>query len=95
MNEGNTADETVFELIARAAPGKIDRAAVNPELNLRRDLGLDSLGLSTLLFNVGEELGIDPDDLIEMLTDQPIATVGDVVALGRKITRGAIQGPPT
>jgi acyl carrier protein len=94
-NESGMLDETVFALIASAAQGKIDRANLTTELNLRRDLGLDSLGLVTLIFKVGEELGKDPDDLIEMLTDHPINTVGDVVALSRTIARGATQEAPT
>ncbi len=71
---------------ARAAPGKLERGSLAPTLSLRRDLGLDSLGLATLLFRFGEELGTDPDALLEMLSDEPINTVADLMALGAKIT---------
>ena len=86
MDEGNPIQEKVFALVAEAAPGKLAHAALTPALSLRRDLGLDSLGLATLLFRFGEELGTDPDALLEMLSEEPINTLGDMMALGARIT---------
>lgn len=75
----------VFALVVQAAPSKVREGEVTPELSLRRDLGLDSLGLATLLFNLGEELGVDPNDLIEMMADTPVNTVADLIALGGRV----------
>jgi acyl carrier protein len=82
-------EQTVDELVARAAPAKAAGLTLGPDVNLRRDLGLDSLGLVTLIFSVAEALGKDPDDLVEMLTERSINTVGDLVSLARDIVSGA------
>jgi acyl carrier protein len=81
--------EQVASLVAQAAQGKIGPEAITPELSLRRDLGLDSLGLSTLLLRLGEELGTDPDAFIEMLLESPVNTVADMMALGERVKAGA------
>jgi acyl carrier protein len=82
-------EEQVAVLVVQAAQGKIGPEAVTPELSLRRDLGLDSLSLSTLLLRFGEELGTDPDAFIEMLLESPVNTVADMVALGERVQVGA------
>jgi acyl carrier protein len=89
MDDGKRIAEKVFTLVAQAAPGKIDHDAITPALSLRRDLGLDSLGLATLLFRLGEELDADPDELLELLSAEPINTVADMVALGVRLTARA------
>jgi acyl carrier protein len=93
MDEGKRLEEKVFLLVAQAAPAKAS-GGLRAEMSLRRDLGLDSLGLATLLFHLGEELGTDPDDLVEMLAGEPINTVADIVALGARVTQSASGGPP-
>jgi acyl carrier protein len=83
-------EETIFSVIVRVLPpGKFEATTLRPEMNLRRDLGLDSLGMVALLTRCGEELGIEPDDLIESIAVEQINTVGDVVAMGAKLTKGA------
>jgi acyl carrier protein len=79
-------EEKVFAIVAGAAPAKVGGSTLGAALSLRRDLGLDSLGLATLLFNLGEALGVDPNDLIESIADTPVNTVGDLLALGARIT---------
>jgi acyl carrier protein len=88
----NDLEERVEALVAQAASARGVVVALGPEVSLRRDLGLDSLGLATLLFNFGEELGVDPNDLIEMIADHPVNTLADMMALGQKATRGAQEG---
>ena len=90
--EHRELEEKVYRLVTQAAPEKVAGIALGPELSLRRDLGLDSLGLATLLFNLGEELGIDANDLIDLLADAPANSVGDLVALGVRITSGSTEG---
>jgi acyl carrier protein len=92
MDQGNQLEESVIGLVVQAAPGKIDRGSIKPTSSLRRDLGLDSLGLATLLFRFGELLGVDPDELLEMLADEPVQTVADLVALGARVTSGTREG---
>jgi acyl carrier protein len=76
-------DDRLVCLIAEAA--KIEPAAVNAEMNLRTDLGLDSLTLVALLMRCGEELGIDPDELIERVPVHEIRTVADLIGMGARL----------
>jgi acyl carrier protein len=88
----NHLEERVNALVAQAASARGTVVALSPEVSLRRDLGLDSLGLATLLFNFGEELGVDPNDLIEIIADNPVNTLADMVALGRRALDAATEG---
>jgi acyl carrier protein len=72
--------EAIYILIAQA--GKVDRVSIRLEMNLRTDLGLDSLTLVSLMMRCGEELGIDPDELIERVPVEKISTVADLLAMG-------------
>jgi acyl carrier protein len=78
----------VLNLVAQSAPGVVDEGALRAGVRLRRDLGFDSLKLVGLLFELAERLGVDPDDLLETMSDAPIDTVGDLVSLGARIQRG-------
>ena len=89
MFDGKHIEETVSALIVDVTQGKVGPDQVTPELSMRRDLGLDSLGLSTLLLRFGEALGQDPDEFIELLLETPINTVADIIALGERARRGA------
>jgi acyl carrier protein len=71
--------DALLSIIAQA--GKIERSSLSTATNLRRDLGLDSLALVSLLMRCGEELGIDPDELIETVPVEKINTVGDILAM--------------
>ena len=42
-----------------------------------------------------DELGVDPDELIETLAVDRIRTVGNVVAMGAPATGAAAEGPGT
>ena len=56
-----------------------------PTLSLRRDLSVDSLSLVALTLRLGDELEVD---LTERGIDlSRLDTVGDLVSLGRLITR--------
>jgi len=101
MNEGSETQELhgrVFALVMGALPSGSDRDTITGETNLRLGLGLDSLAMASFLFRCGEGLGVDPNDLIELLAEAPIQTIGDVVALGVRVSSqasaGAVPGAP-
>jgi len=64
------------------------REQVTMESQLRTDLGLDSLRMVAFLFRCGEELGVDPNDLLEAIAAEGIRTVGDVVTLAKRLAGG-------
>jgi acyl carrier protein len=78
-------EKTVFAVVAASVPEGARGKVLGVEVSLRRDLGLDSLGLLALLNRVAEALGTDPDELLEAVAETRVATVGDVVALGERL----------
>lgn len=57
----NTAltDEAICRLIGTVAPGAAAKPGITPEMSLRADLGIDSMGLMSLVFMLEEKTGID------------------------------------
>jgi len=87
MDDVKRLEDAVFVLLGQTLARPLDRAAVTPDTNLRKDLGLDSLALAMLLVRFGEEeLGVDPDDIIERIAVDRIHTVGDVVAMAAQLS---------
>ncbi len=80
MEDPKEIEARVFARVVEAVPPTFDREKVAPGTNLRRDLGLDSLGLAAFLFRCGEALDVDQDELIEVLSATPVHTIGDAVA---------------
>jgi acyl carrier protein len=91
MEDRKQLEATIFAQVVAAVPS-LDQGGVTASTNLRRDLGLDSLGLASFLFRCGEALEIDENDLIEALAGAPLQTVGDVVALCAGLSHGASGG---
>jgi acyl carrier protein len=74
------------ERIAKLALEYAQSPAVVPladTLSLRRDLGIDSLSMVSLVLRVGDVADVD---LLELDIDMTrLDTVGDLVALGRRL----------
>jgi acyl carrier protein len=78
-------EDKVFALIAEAVSGKFKKTRITPETNLQKELGLDSLGMLSLVFRFEELYGID---IAQMGVDVNIAklkTVADLLTVGREI----------
>lgn len=70
-------DERVLRLIGNMCRAPTAPSALHPGLMLRHDLGIDSIGLVTVMFQFEEEFGVD---LVAMEVDlSGIETVGDVL----------------
>jgi acyl carrier protein len=95
MKDGKQLQWAVLALVSPLAPSTVDLAAVGADVSLYRDLGVDSLGLADLVVRFARWLGVEPDDLVEAIGDQPVQTLADLVALGVKINRGAGEGFPS
>jgi acyl carrier protein len=85
METGAQFEETIMALIAQGVPGKFKKTRMTKESILQKELGLDSLGLLSLVFRFEELYGLD---LAQMGIDVNIAklkTVGDIIETGRHI----------
>lgn len=78
-------DETVIALIAEAVPGKFKKTRITNETNLQRELGLDSLGMLSLVFRFEELYGVDIAQTGIEINIAKLKTVGDIIAVGRDV----------
>ena len=76
-------------LIVEAAPAKYKKVAIDPETRLKQDLGIDSIGLISVLFRFEKTFGVslNPDDVAATLED--LRTFGDAVRMGQEIIEAA------
>jgi acyl carrier protein len=81
----DAAEEQVTRLLAGYAQRPLG-ARPDLRLSLRDDLGIESLSLVSLVVRLGDELGVDASD--DALDLSGLATVGDLVALARRLGSG-------
>jgi acyl carrier protein len=83
------AEEQVTRLLSGYAQKPLGPRP-DPRLSLRDDLGIESLSLVSLVVRLGDELGVDAaDDALDLAG---LATVGDLVALARRLGDGRTVG---
>ncbi|NMO18466.1 acyl carrier protein [Pyxidicoccus fallax] len=82
-------DEKVLALIAEAIPGPLRKTRITPELMLRNDLGIDSLGIAALVFRLEEAFGIEIGDQALDLNVSQMRTVADALNASRQIVSRA------
>jgi acyl carrier protein len=78
-------DEKIVALIAEAVPGKFKKTRITGETNLQKELGLDSLGMLSLVFRFEELYSIDIAQMGIEINIAKLKTVADIVAVGRDI----------
>ena len=84
MDDSNY-EEKVLALIAEAVPARLRKPKITPDLRLQLDLGLDSIGMLALLFRFEQAFGIDLATVDIRITLGQMKTVGDALAVGRKV----------
>lgn len=76
-----TVEEQIYEIIARRM--KRDINELRGDMNLKKDLGADSIDTVEIVFEIEELYGVDvPDDLAETINtiDDAVAVIVDSVA---------------
>jgi len=92
MHDRQQLEERILTLISQFSKGTktVPRpATITPDLNLRSDLGFDSLGLVSLLTRFGEEIDVEPDELVETLAEAKLDTVADLLTIAHGLKRVA------
>jgi acyl carrier protein len=82
-------DQQIVTLIAGAVPGKFKKTRITPETRLQAELGLDSLGVLSLVFRFEELFGIDLAKMNIKVNVSQLKTVGDIIDSSRKILEQA------
>jgi acyl carrier protein len=83
-------DEKIMALIAQAVPGKFKAARIVRETHLQKELGLDSIGMLSLVFRFEEMFGIDIAQLGIDINIAKLKTVEDLLAAAHDIMNKAM-----
>jgi len=89
MDVQENFDQQIVTLIAGAVPGKFKKTRITPETRLQAELGLDSLGVLSLVFRFEELFGIDLAKMNIKVNVSQLKTVGDIIDSSRKILEQA------
>jgi len=88
-------EERMLSLIAEAVPARRRKAALDPELSLQRDLGLDSIAMLALLFRFEQAFEVDLSSVDVGLSIGRMRTVADALEVGRQVLARAEQADGT
>jgi acyl carrier protein len=78
-------DERILGLIAEAIPGKFKKVKLTKETHLQKELGLDSIGMLSLVFRFEESFCIDIAQMGIEINIAKLKTVGDLLDASRDI----------
>ncbi|HET9284847.1 MAG TPA: phosphopantetheine-binding protein [Candidatus Angelobacter sp.] len=85
MDIDTTIDEKIMGLIAESVPSKFKKNTITPATHLRRELGMDSIGILSFVFRFEKAFGIDLSKTNFHVDMSEIRTAGDAVNLARKV----------
>jgi acyl carrier protein len=85
-------DEQIMGLIASGVAGKFKKVKITRETSLQKELGLDSIGMLSLVFRFEELFGIDIAQLGVEINVAKLKTVEDLIAAARSIMSKAQVG---
>ncbi|MCK7624969.1 acyl carrier protein [Streptomyces sp. RS10V-4] len=80
MNKGPVTDEAICRIIGSVIPKAAAQGGVTPEMDLRADLGIDSLALMSIVFVLEEQVGIDAFSKVEQFVGaEAVSDIIDIV----------------
>jgi acyl carrier protein len=82
-------DEKILSLIAAGVPGKFKKVKLARETHLQKELGLDSIGILSLVFRFEETFGIDIAQMGVEINVTKLRTVDDLLEASRSIMEKA------
>lgn len=85
-------DEQIMGLIASGVAGKFKKVKITRTTSLQKELGLDSIGMLSLVFRFEELFGIDIAQLGIDINVAKLKTVDDLIATARDIMSKAQVG---
>lgn len=85
-------EDRILQLIAQAVPSRFRKAKITKDMVLRKDLGIDSLGMVALMYRIEESFGVDLGELGPGVNLSQLRTVGDTIAVSRELVRRASSG---
>jgi acyl carrier protein len=83
-------DEKIKALVAEAVPGKFKKTKIVRETHLQKELGLDSIGMLSLVFRFEELFSVDIAQLGIDINVAKLKTVNDLLAAAHDIMNKAM-----
>ncbi len=75
-------DQAVCQIIGTVIPRSAAKGGITPSMNLRTDLGIDSVGLMSIVFVLEEQVGIDAFSHVQEFIDAEY--VSDIIEIVRQ-----------
>jgi acyl carrier protein len=72
-------DAAICRIVAGAVPRAAAKGGVTPSMSLQGDLGVDSVGLMSIVFLIEEQTGIDAFDYVQDFISAEY--VSDIIAI--------------
>jgi len=92
-NVDNQLEAQVLAVIAEILPAKSKNVEITPKVRLKRELGIDSLGVLRLILRLEQAMKIDLAGIWQNFDFSQIRTVQDVIEFSREMAqRAARQG---
>lgn len=86
-------DEKIMALIAEAVSGKFRKTKITGATHLQKELGMDSIGMLSLIFRFEELFGLDIAQLGIDINVAKLKTVDDLLAAAHQIIgKAAVAG---
>jgi acyl carrier protein len=76
------SDEAICRIIGSAIPRSAAKNGVTPAMSLRGDLGIDSIGLMSIVFVLEEQVGIDAFSHVQQFISAE--RVSDIIEIVRQ-----------
>lgn len=87
MDSESEVERKVIWLVGEAVPKKFKKNPITRETHLQKELGLDSIGLLSMVFRFEEVFKVDLASLNLQINVAQLKTVSDVINLSRDILK--------
>jgi acyl carrier protein len=80
MKKTPVSDEAICQIIGSTLPKSARKSGVTPAMSLRGDLGVDSIGLMSIVFVLEQKVGLDAFSHVqEFISAQHVSDIIDIV----------------
>ncbi|MFF9768231.1 acyl carrier protein [Streptomyces sp. NPDC014636] len=83
MSKSDVADDEICRIIKSVISKASVKGGVTPAMSLRGELGIDSLGLMSIVFALEENLGVDAFSRVEQFVGAEY--VSDIIKIVRQV----------
>ena len=87
MTKAALTDEAICRIIGSVLPRSASKNGINQSMSLRKDLGVDSVGLMSVVFVLEEQTGIDAFSFVQDFIDaEHVSDIINIVRRDREVT---------